>query len=60
MYSGEFPKFRNSTLEEISRRKTCGGGKGKVEMSSHITVYVKPSIEGFIIPLFSSLLALSV
>ena len=35
-------------------------GKGKVEMSSHITVYVKLSIEGFIIPPFSSLLALSV
>ena len=59
-YSGEFPKLRNSTLEEISWRKTCGGGKGKVEMSSHITVCVKPSIEGFIIPPFSSLLALSV
>ena len=60
MYRGEFPKLRNSTLEEISWRKTCGVGKGKVEMSSHITVYVKLSIEGFIIPPFSSLLALSV
>ena len=59
MNSGEYPKFNSGTLEGIFEEEPVKVENGKWKCP-HIS-YVKPSNEGFIIPLvsFSSLLVSS-